>query len=69
MTDSGAIPAWHPDQLLSPQQFCEWAQVSLRTYRQWCTDGHAPRRIRVGRHTRILARDAVAWAQSKYVDA
>ncbi len=68
MTDSGTTAAWRPDQLLSPQQFCEWAQVSMRTYRQWCTDGTAPRRIRVGRHTRILARDAIAWAEARYID-
>lgn len=58
---------WHPERLLTPDEFCDWAGVSKRTFRQWCVDGTAPRRIRIGRHTRVLVRDALAWAEAKYV--
>lgn len=67
MTDTPPTTAWHPDRLLSPDEFCDWAGISKRTFRQWCTDGTAPPRLRIGKHIRIRWADALAWADSKRI--
>jgi excisionase family DNA binding protein len=58
----------HPDQLLTKAEFCKWAGVSQRTLSQWIRDGSAPRRMRFGNHVRIRWSDALAWAESRYVN-
>lgn len=57
------------NRLLTINEFCAWAQVTPRTYRGWCQNGTAPKRIKIGgRHIRIRVADAIAWAESRYVD-
>lgn len=58
---------WHPNRLLTTDEFCAWATISKRTFRQWCLEGTAPRRIRVGGQQRVLFRDAITWAEARYV--
>jgi predicted DNA-binding transcriptional regulator AlpA len=57
----------HGDTLLSIDDFCSWTRISKRTFNQWCQDGTAPRRLKIGRHIRIRWSDALAWAESRYV--
>lgn len=57
----------NPDTLLSIDEFCDWLQVSKRTFNQWCQDGTAPKRIKFGRHVRIRWADALSWAEARYV--
>lgn len=64
------LPAnWDPNRLLTLEEFCHWAGVSLRTFRQWCAVGTAPPRMKFGKHSRVLVRDALAWAESRKVRA
>ena len=58
----------HPDQLLTVQEFCAWAKITTRTWRAWCVDGAAPRRMKLGSAIRIRVADALAWAESRYVN-
>lgn len=57
-----------PERLLTPKELAGWAQVPLRTVRQWSTRGGGPPRIRIGRHVRYRWADCLAWRDSNRVD-
>lgn len=58
-----------PDRLWTYSEFAGWAGVPERSARQWIAAGTGPRVIKLGRHRRIRVRDALAWLDSRYVDA
>jgi predicted DNA-binding transcriptional regulator AlpA len=65
--DDSVTRDWPPNKLLSRKDFCVWANVPERTFTQWCQDGTAPKRIKIGRHVRIRWADALVWLDSRYV--
>jgi predicted DNA-binding transcriptional regulator AlpA len=58
-----------PDRLLSYSEFAAWAGVPERTARSWVAAGVGPRVVRLGRHVRIRAIDALAWLDTRYETA
>lgn len=68
MSDTPApVDLTNPNQLLTIEEFCAWVGVPKRTFRQWCQDGTAPKRSKVGRHIRIRVNDALTWYESRSV--
>jgi predicted DNA-binding transcriptional regulator AlpA len=57
-----------PNRLLTIGEFCAWTKVSKRTWRAWCLEGLAPRRIKIAGSVRVRVADALAWAEARYVD-
>jgi predicted DNA-binding transcriptional regulator AlpA len=57
-----------PNGLLTIPEFCAWAKISPRTFRGWCQEGKAPRRIKIAGSVRIRVSDAIAWANASYID-
>jgi hypothetical protein len=57
-----------PNDLLSIDDFCAWANIPRRTFNSWCLNGQAPKRMKFGRHIRIRWADCLAWADARYVE-
>lgn len=71
LTDSSPLVRLRddPDRLLSYAELAEWIGVPDRTVRKWIADGTGPRVLAVGRHRRVRLADALAWLDTRYVEA
>lgn len=65
--DPSVVTITDPDYLMTIENFIGWIGISRRTYNQWCQDGTAPKRLKLGRHVRIRWCDCLEWIESRYV--
>jgi predicted DNA-binding transcriptional regulator AlpA len=68
MDDRPRIVTPPAESLMTVEDLAAWAQVSVRTVREWAAEGTGPRRIRLGRGVRYRVGDVLAWAATRYED-
>lgn len=58
-----------PEKLMGPKELAAWLDVPLATIYRWNSDGHGPRRVSVGRHTRYAEADVRTWLATRTVES